>query len=143
MRHERRIYNENTDLLGLKIRTLEKCASHLQSMLQALNTRQEQGYEILMESELRELMTCTVKIMRGIASGADPDTDGLDRALKEAENRLWELRRDGATRRFDLQKLIQFFAFFHGAQAMGRDMSAFGRDGLFGDPAKTKEARQP
>jgi len=143
MRHERRIYHENTELLGLKVRTLEKCASHLQAMLEALNTRQEQGYEILMESELRELMVCTVGNMRTVASGAAPDTAGLDRALKEAQNRLWELRRDGATRRFDLQKLIQFFAFFHGAQAMGRDMSAFGREALFGDPAKTKEVRQP
>ena len=141
MRHERRIYHENTELLGLKVRTLEKCGNHLQAILQALNTRQEQGYEILMESQLRELMVCTVKNMRGVASEAVPDTAGLDRALKEAENRLWELRRDGATRRFDLQKLIQFFAFFHGTQAMGRDMSAHAQDSMLHGPTQTLEAQ--
>jgi uncharacterized membrane protein YccC len=138
LRHERRIYNDDTDLLGLKIRTLEKCGGHLQAMLQALNTRQEQGYEILMESELRELVSSTVENMRGIASGIASDTGRLDLALKGAENRLWELRRDGATRRFDLQKLIQFFAFFHSAQAMGRDISAYDLDLKIDVPARTK-----
>jgi len=143
LRHERRIYNDDTDLLGLKIRSLEKCGGHLQAMLHSLNTKQEHGYEILMENELRELASSTVDVMRGIACGSGRDMDRLDLALKKAENRLWELRKDGATRRFDLQKLIQFFAFYHSAQAMGRDISAYGLDSLFGDPAKPSEAQCP
>lgn len=143
LRHERRIYNEDTDLLGLKIRTLEKCGGHLQTMLQALNSEQEQGYEILMENELRELVSSTVDTMRGIASGSGLHGDKLERALKGAENRLWGLRKDGAIRRFDLQKMIQFFAFFHSAQAMGRDIRTYGQDPLFDVPARTREKQCP
>ena len=143
LRHERRIYNEDTDLLGLKIRTLEKCGGHLQTMLQALNSEQEQGYEIFMENELRELVSSTVDTMRGIASGSGLHGDRLEHALKGAENRLWGLRKDGAIRRFDLQKMIQFFAFFHSAQAMGRDIRTYGQDPLFDVPARAREKQSP
>jgi hypothetical protein len=112
-------------------------------MLQALNSEQEQGYEILMENELRELVSSTVDTMRGIASGSVLHRDRLERALKGAENRLWGLRKDGAIRRFDLQKMIQFFAFFHSAQAMGRDIRTYGQDPLFDVPARTREKQCP
>ncbi|MDY0227323.1 MAG: FUSC family protein [Desulfomicrobium apsheronum] len=131
LRHERRMYHEDTDLLGLKVRTLEKCHAHLQTMLQALNSEQGQGYEIIMDRELRELAAVTVESMRGIASGRTPSTDLLAKALNESETRLHELRKDGATRRFHLQKLLQFFAFYHSAQSMGRDILLYGQNPLF------------
>jgi len=131
LHHERRMYHEDTNLLGLKVRTLEKCHSHLQTMLQALNNEQGQGYEIIMERELRELATVTVEGMRDIAFGRTPPADLLEKALDESETRLHELRKDGSTRRFHLQKLVQFFAFYHSAHSMGRDILLYGRNPLF------------
>ncbi|PKN41018.1 MAG: FUSC family protein [Deltaproteobacteria bacterium HGW-Deltaproteobacteria-18] len=131
LRHERRMYHEDTDLLGLKVRTLEKCQSHLQTMLQALNSEQGQGYEIIMDRELRELASVTVEGMREIVSGRTPSTDLLTKALDASEARLHELRMGGATRRFHLQKLVQFFTFYHSAQSMGRDILLYSRNPLF------------
>jgi uncharacterized membrane protein YccC len=135
LHHERRMYREDTDLLGLKVRTLEKCNAHLQTMLQALNSEQGQGYEIIMAAELRELAAVTVEGMRGIASGSPPPTEALAMALDAAEARLQELRTRGAIRRFHLQKLVQFFAFYHSARSMGRDILLYGQNPLFSVPA--------
>ena len=135
LHHERRMYREDTDLLGLKVRTLEKCCAHLQTMLQALNSEQGEGYEIIMAAELRQLAAVTVEGMRAIASGSPPPTEALSKALGAAEERLQELRTGGATRRFHLQKLVQFFAFYHSAQSMGRDTLLYGQNPLFSVPA--------
>ena len=131
LHHERWMYGEDTDLLGLKVRTLEKCCAHLQTMLHALNSGQGIGYEILMKSELHELTSLTVDGMRRINSGQIPQVDRLERALEQAESRLLELREGGATRRFHLQKLVQFFSFYHGAQSLGQDICLYGQDPLF------------
>lgn len=131
LHHERRMYHEDTNLLSLKVRTLEKCQSHLQTMLQALNSEHGQGYEIIMDRELRELASVTVEGMRDIVSGRTPSTDLLTKALDASEAKLHELRKGGATRRFHLQKLVQFFAFYHSAQSMGRDILLYARNPLF------------
>jgi uncharacterized membrane protein YccC len=130
MNHERRIYHEDTDLLGLKVVTLGKCGAHLQAMLQALNSEQGQGYEIIMAEELRHLAYVTMDVMHCIATGCSLNMDTLAKALDRAEVRLMALRQDGATRRFNLQKLIQFFAFYHEVRSMGKDILAYGRDPL-------------
>lgn len=128
LHHERRMYREDTGPLDLKIRTLERCAAHLEAMLQALNNEQSQGHELLMEPELRGLAAATVEGMRRIAAGEGPDRAVLDDALKRAQDRLLELRNDGSTKRFYLQKLVQFFAFFHSAQNMGKDVLQYWQD---------------
>jgi uncharacterized membrane protein YgaE (UPF0421/DUF939 family) len=127
VRHERWVYNENVDLLGLKVRTLEACSTYLQTMLHALNSVDGKGYEIIMEQELRELVAATLSTMSTIGSGDVPNLDDLSHALDQAEARLLELREGGATRRFHLQKLVQFFAFYHGAQSMGKAILRYGR----------------
>ena len=131
LHHERWMYNEDSDLLGLKVRTLERCSIHLQTMLHALNSEGGRGYEILMEHELHDLASITMDGMRRISSGQPLQTDRLAHALERAESRLLELREGGATRRFHLQKLVQFFAFYHGAQSMGKALLLYGQDPLF------------
>jgi uncharacterized membrane protein YgaE (UPF0421/DUF939 family) len=127
VRHERWVYNENVDLLGRKVRTLEACSTYLQTMLHALNSVDGKGYEIIMEKELRELVAATLTVMSTIGSGGLPRLDELSHALDQAETRLLELREGGATRRFHLQKLVQFFAFYHGAHSMGKAILRYGR----------------
>jgi hypothetical protein len=99
-------------------------------MLQALNSEQGQGYEIIMAEELRHLAYVTMDVMHCIATGCSLNMDTLAKALDRAEVRLMALRQDGATRRFNLQKLIQFFAFYHEVRSMGKDILAYGRDPL-------------
>jgi uncharacterized membrane protein YgaE (UPF0421/DUF939 family) len=127
VRHERWVYNENVDLLGRKMGTLEACSTCLQTMLHALNSVDGKGYEIIMEKELRELVAATLTVMSTIGSGGLPRLDELSHALDQAETRLLELREGGATRRFHLQKLVQFFAFYHGAHSMGKAILRYGR----------------
>ena len=135
-RHERHLYREDTELLELKMRTLEECGAHLQAMLDALNNLPGKGYEIVMESEMRELSEASAEIMRRIGAGRVPDGARLEAALDASEARLTKLREDGLTRRFYLQKLLQFFAFYHGAQFMGQDLWRYA-----GHPAVLREAR--
>lgn len=122
LHHERFIYHENAMLLEHKINTLEKCSSHLQAMLHALNDHEGSGYSILMEEELRNVATVTMKVMHAIASNETPDCAELETALTAAEDTLTKLRNDGATRRFYLQKLVQFFTFYHAAHGMSKDV---------------------
>ncbi|WP_462326125.1 FUSC family protein [Desulfoplanes sp.] len=127
VRHERWVYNEDVDLLSLKVRTLEASSTYLQTMLHALNSVDGKGYEIIMEQELRELVSATLTTMSTIGAGEIPRIDELSQALRRAEGRLLELREGGATRRFHLQKLVQFFAFYHGAHSMGKLILRYGR----------------
>jgi hypothetical protein len=80
-----------------------------------------------MEQELRDLVSATQTAMDSIAAGNKPRMDDLALCLDKAESRLLELREGGATRRFHLQKLIQFFTFYHGTQSMGKALIAYGR----------------
>jgi uncharacterized membrane protein YccC len=128
VRHERWMYHEDVDVLGLRVRTLETCGTHLQTMLHALNSVEGQGYEIIMEQELRDLVAATLAVMESMGAGHVPDMEELAQAFERAEARLLELREGGATRRFHLQKLIQFFAFYHGTRAIAKTILNHGRE---------------
>lgn len=130
LKHERMIYHDDTTLLGLRLRTLEKCTAHIQAMLDALNSHEGKGYEILMEPELRALTDATTEIMREAARGGLPHAARLAEALEACQDKLNELRDEGATKRFYLQKLTQFFAFYHGAYFMAHDMLRYANDPL-------------
>ncbi len=128
LHHERFFFRENAGLLELKILTLEKCSGHLQAMLHALNDDNGSGYSIIMETELRALAHATMEAMQAVAEECTPDTAALENVLAQAEKRLTQLRNDGATRRFYLQKLIQFFTFYHGAHSMSKDVLKYCRE---------------
>ncbi|WP_291330294.1 FUSC family protein [Desulfovibrio sp. UCD-KL4C] len=127
LRHERLLYIEDTDLLGLKVSTLEKGASHMRAMLHALNNVQGEGYEIIMKDELRALSKVTAESMRAISAGKTPDEEALQIAFDAAQERLQSLRNEGVTRRFYLQKMVQFFAFYHSAQFICKDLLQYTR----------------
>lgn len=129
LRHERLLYRHDTRALGLKVDTLDSCARHLRAMLHSLNDSQGQGYDILMEPELRALATTTQEAMRAVGQGAALHPEALEAALDGAEARLGELRELGATRRFHLHKLMQFFSFFHCLRFLGRDLLRHARNG--------------
>lgn len=128
LRLESLLYIEDTHLLGMKVQMLEKCASHLRSMLHTLNNVHGEGYEIIMKEELRQLAKVTSQAMRDIGSKQIPDENALQQALEVAENKLETLRNEGATRRFYLQKMVQFFAFYHSAQFICKEILRYTRE---------------
>lgn len=128
IRLERFIYVEDTQLLGMKVEILEKCASHLRAMLHALNHVHGEGYHIIMEEELRQLAKVTAQAMRDIGSKRVPNEQSLHDALVASQKKLEALRNEGATRRFYLQKMIQFFAFYHSAQFICEDLLRYTRE---------------
>lgn len=128
LRLESLLYLEDTELLGMKVEILEKCASHLRSMLSTLNNVDGEGYDIIMKGELTELAKVTSKAMKAIGSKKIPDEKSLQNALETAQKRLKTLRDEGVTRRFYLQKLIQFFAFYHSAESICKDILRYTRE---------------
>ncbi|WP_241667437.1 FUSC family protein [Pseudodesulfovibrio senegalensis] len=120
--HEQLLYHEDMTLLSRKMQTLEKCSEHLRSMLHTLNNVEGKGYEILMEQELKTLAAVTMEAMQAVGQGECPDAVQLKIALEQTENVLKKLRKEGVTQRFYLQKLIQFFAFYHGIHSMAHEM---------------------
>lgn len=125
--HERILYHDDVRLLSLKVDTLAKCAAHLRAMLHALNNTQGEGYDVIMKHELRTLAEATMEGMKAIGAGEVPCTEHLESALQACETRLAALRSEGATRRFYLQKLLQFFAFYHSIQFMAQDLLHYAR----------------
>lgn len=136
IRHERLLFRDDTRSLGLKVDTLESCARSLRTMLQSLNDSQGQGYEIIMEPELRALSEATREAMAAIGQGQPLEPARLEAALDNAELRLGELREQGATRRFHLHKLMQFFSFFHSLRFLGRDLLRLARQSEPSEPPR-------
>ncbi len=128
LRLESLLYLDDTELLGMKVEILEKCASHLRTMLTTLNNVQGDGYDIIMQQELSVLAKTTSKAMRDIGSKKIPNEKNLQTALETAQIRLKNLRDEGVTKRFYLQKLIQFFAFYHSAEFICKDLLRYARE---------------
>ena len=120
LKHERLIYHDDTASLGLQVHTLETCLPHLRAMLHSLNDAQDQGYDILMEPELRALCTAVQAGLTAIGQGRGPDAVALAEALDAAHTRLHDLRSQGVTKRFSLQMLMKFFSFYHSQRFLGR-----------------------
>lgn len=120
LRHERLLYRDDTASLGLQVHTLETCLPHLRAMLHSLNDAQDQGYDILMEPELRALSAAVQAALTAIGRGGTPDAAALAQALDAAHARLHELRGQGVTKRFSLQMLMKFFSFYHSQRFMAR-----------------------
>ena len=129
LRHERLFYRDDTRALGLKVDTLDSCARHLRAMLHSLNDSQGQGYDILRAPELRTRPTAPPEARRATGQGLPPRPAARTAALAAAETRLGELRDQGATRRFHLHKLMQFFSFFHCLRFLGCDLLRHTRGG--------------
>jgi uncharacterized membrane protein YccC len=120
LHHERLLYRDNTQDLGLKLNTLETCLPHMRAMFNSLNDAQDQGYDILMEAELRALTEAIQRSLTAIGQGDPLDEEPLAEALNAAHVRLSELRDLGVTKRFSLQMLMKFFSFYHSQRFMAR-----------------------
>lgn len=126
-KHEALLFHYDHEILNVQVRTLDKAVTHLRPMLETLNDYEENGYDVIMALELRHLsdaIMATLRHLGGSTPGAPvPD---LVRSLTElvdiTETRLGALRDQGATNRFNLHQMLQFFTFFHALRGLAADL---------------------
>ena len=97
-------------------------------MLEALSDYEEtSGFDVLRAPGMRRLADAIMATLRhlGGSTPAAPVPD-LVRTLTElvdiTEQRLGELRNEGATNRFTLHQMLQFFTFFHSLRSLATDL---------------------
>ena len=127
-KHESIIFQYDQDILKVQVRTLDRAVSHLKPMLESLNDYEgRQGFDVIMAPDLRRLADAVMTTLRHLGgnSPAAPVPD-LVRTLTElvdiTEKRLGSLRNEGATNRFNLHQMLQFFTFFHSLRGMAADL---------------------
>ncbi len=163
-RHESLIYFYDNQPLDTLSTVVERTTDHLRVMLRSLNACDADGYDILMDAELRALAETVARTLRRMAAtttgvtgarsgnaapgwlaalgerlrrrGRDgaapagdppppPDTSpdtSLGEAIARADARLRALREAGATKRFDLAMLTQFYAFYYALRQLAEDV---------------------
>ncbi len=123
LKHERIFYNFGLEELSARVELASRILQNLRGMLNILNDVNEmnqEGEEIIMAPELRDLARATADAMRYTARGEFVDRELLGRTLRQVEERFKELRGQGVTRRFSLPKLLQVFSFINNAIQLGQ-----------------------
>lgn len=110
-RHESYFYVTPIAELTRMVAIVDMTVSHLQGMLHSLNGYHGRACAFYIEPQMRELAHEASLTLRWFATGEGPRPD-LTLALEQTENRLSELRAEGAPRRFELGKVTQFYAFY-------------------------------
>lgn len=127
-KHESIVFHNDHEVLKIQVRTLDRSISDMKPMLEALNDYEEpEGFDVIMAPELRRLADAIMATLRhlGGSTPAAPVPD-LVRTLTElvdiTEKRLDSLRNEGATNRFNLHQMLQFFTFFHSLRGLATDL---------------------
>lgn len=122
-KHESFLHRDDHEHLEQLVLAADHASSHLQAMLHSLNGCRGEGYTILMAQELRTLAGAAAEGLRWLAApDAATPPPPLRAAIDGAEARLAALREEGATRRFYLGKLMQFYAFYHALRRLAEDV---------------------
>jgi len=129
MRHERMLYNDDTAQLTRQAGLLERCLDHMHALLGAVNTAYGEGYELIMEPELRALAHASEATMRALGEGRPPDPTPLRQSLATVQRRLHELRAEGVTQRFHLRKWLQVMAYIYTTQTLAEDLLRGAQEG--------------
>ncbi|MEA1968380.1 MAG: FUSC family protein [Thermodesulfobacteriota bacterium] len=123
-RHEALIYpkkfNKN---LAAAVSIMDRMVEHLRTMTRILNMTKGKEFKIIMDKELIKLADKSKKaLFKLIRNDSSDDLGELSRAVAEAEQKLNSLRSKGVTIRFDLQKLIQVYSFYHSMHYLAEDL---------------------
>ncbi len=161
-RHESLIYFYDNQPLDTMSAVVERTTDHLRVMLRSLNACDADGYDIMMDAEMRALAETVARTLRRMAAtatgvtGARPGggmpgwlgalaarlglgargkdhaaatqeqpahiDPSLQEAITRADSRLRALREAGATKRFDLAMLTQFYAFYYALRQLAEDV---------------------
>jgi uncharacterized membrane protein YgaE (UPF0421/DUF939 family) len=98
---------------ALKVSVISRSVEHLRNMARALNALDDNGYEIIMSRELKNVAEKSGRALVAFVKN-EPLTvkDDLERTISELNAKFLSIREEGLIRRFDSKKLIQVFSFY-------------------------------
>lgn len=133
-RHETRIYNLGKDFQP-KVLLLARAAENLRAMARILNSLTGPGHDIILAKELCDLSKTSGKALNDLIKG-DPDCplEELATMVRDLDEKLLAIRKEGLTHRFDLKRLVQVFSFYNSLKYFAEDILAEARGmGVAGD----------
>jgi len=116
-KHESVLYAYDRDMLQVQVSTLDRTVECFRSMIDAIDEYEQKDHEILMGRELRTLANAIIAAFHHLGSET-PDAPAavivrnLHDSISQAEARMAQLRNEGATRGFELNRVLQFFTFY-------------------------------
>jgi len=130
-RHEALIYHRKFNThLAAAVATMDRTIEHLRTMLRILNKTEDKAYDIIMEDELVTLAEKSREaLLKFVKNDGSYHPEELEQAAAKAEEKLATLRSRGVTIRFDLQKLIQVYSFYHSMHYLAEDLVQQHRQG--------------
>ncbi|MFO7718128.1 MAG: FUSC family protein [Desulfohalobium sp.] len=121
LRHERRLFTEDTARLNRHVVTLSRCAENLRAMHSILRAESGAPPDI-MRDELREVAVAAGAVVQAEFAPNQADLRRLEQAIAKAEAQMHLLRDQGATRTYYLQEVLRFFSFYYALLRFGTDV---------------------
>lgn len=123
--HEVRVYPQGSQEAVRLMARAERIHDHLHAMSAALAAPSGEPEQFIIEPEMRDLATkIRAALESPTAQGIEPSrAEGVAAGLSRVDARVAELRGLGTTRRLDLAKLSQFFAFYHALRGLGETLA--------------------
>lgn len=127
-KNESMVYQYDHDVLKVQVRTLDRAISHLKPIIEVLNDYDEpEGFDVIMAPELRRMADTIMSTLRhlGGSTPTAPAPDlvrGLTSLVDITEQRLGQLRDEGATNRFSVHQMLQFFTVFHSLRGLATNL---------------------
>jgi len=121
-RHETRIYNLGQNFQP-KVLLMARAAENLRTMARILNSLKGQGHEIILSRELLDLAQISGKTLNALVKD-DPNCplEELDRMIRDIDDKVVAIRREGLTSRFSLNRLVQVFSFYNSLKYFAEDI---------------------
>lgn len=110
-RHETRIYNLGGNFQP-KVLALARAAENLRTMARILNSLEGRGHDIILSRELLDLAGLSGNTLKALVAD-DPDCplEELETMIRDLDDKVMAVRREGLTTRFSLKRLVQVFSF--------------------------------
>ena len=124
--HERLIYHKKLkNNFPDKVSVMSRSTEHLRNMVRTLNALDENGYDIILSKELKNLAIESGKMLILIMKDQPLSAiDTLEDQVNLLDTGLLNLREKGLIRRFDSKKLIQVFSFYSSLLYFAEDILA-------------------
>jgi hypothetical protein len=125
-RYESLIYQKTfQENFTLKVAVISRSVEHLRNMVRALNTCDDEGYDIIMSRELMEVAEVSGKaLVKFVQNDSSQIKQDLAQAIAELHRKLIGIRKEGLIRRFDSQKPVQVFSFYSSLSYFADDILA-------------------
>lgn len=126
-RHESILFHYEHSIMDIQVTMLDRTSESLRSMLEALNDYDEEQADPLIGPELRQLGDALMATLRHLG-GDSPDAAapdlvrGLTIGVGLVEQALARNRQDGATKDFNLHKVLQIFSFYQAMRLLAESL---------------------